>query len=450
MEADLVIRNCRFPSSHSHAPGGVAIQAGKIVAVASDADLPRGRQEIDGAGKVLLPGILDTHVHLRDPGAIHKEDFATGTRGAAVGGITTLLDMPNTAPPITTAERLREKAEILARRSYVHYGLYAVITARNIEAIPALAREGAVGFKLFMTPPPQGDLPCPDDGAILEAMRRTAETGLPFGAHAENASIVDAATAALKQRGRTDPAAHSEARPSLAEVESIARLIRFARATRCRLHIYHLTTAEGLELVRQAKADGLPVTAETCPHYLLLTQKDLVRLGPVAKCNPPLRTEEDVAALWNGVEDGTIDILASDHAPQGLAGKNHPVIWDNASGICGIQLFLPLMLNQVVSGRLSLERLVRLTAEQPARHYGLYPRKGTILVGADADLTLVDLDRQAEVRGAELESKTKQNPFEAMILRGWPTLTVVSGKVVMRDGQIVSDPPCGSFVRPNS
>lgn len=445
---DLVVRNCRFPSFRNPGPVGVAIQAGKIVAVATDAVLPRGRQEIDGAGAVLLPGLLDTHVHLRDPGATHKEDFATGTRGAALGGTTTVFDMPNTEPPVTTVERLQEKAANLAPRAYIHYGLYAAVTARNPEAIPALAEAGAVGFKLFMTPPPHADLPCPDDGGILEVMRRIAATGLPLGVHAENAAIVEAATIGLKRCGQTDPAAHSQSRPALAEVESIARLIRFARSTSCRLHIYHLTTAQGVELIRRAKADGLRVTAETCPHYLLLTQEDLIRLGPVAKCNPPLRTEEDVAALWKGLEDGTIDILASDHAPQGSDGKNHPVIWDNASGICGIQLFLPLLLDQVARGRLSLETLIRLTAEQPARHYGLYPQKGTIVVGADADLTLVDLDRQDEVRGAELESKTQQTPFEGMILRGWPTLTVVSGRVVMRDRRIVSDSPCGTFVRP--
>lgn len=448
MEAALRFTNCRVMAPHGVVHGGVAIQDGKIVAMAAGDGLPPARETIEGGGRYLLPGVIDGHVHFREPGLTHKEDFETGSRAAVRGGVTTVIDMPNTLPPVETAAVLREKAKLLARRSLVDYGLISVITDRNLDRIEELAEAGAIAYKIFLGPT-TGNLPSPDDGQIVAALGKIAFTRLPIGVHAENPQIIAAATARLKAAGRTDPIAHAESRPALAEAESIQRMIFFARATGARLHIFHMSSKEGVELVRRAKAEGLEVTAETCPHYLLLTAADMARLGPSAKINPPLRGPDDIEALWEGLRDGTVDFVATDHAPHTLEEKTRPVIWENASGASSIQFFLPLMLEQVARGRLTLADLVRFMAEAPARMYRLYPRKGAIAVGSDADLALVDLERRDTVRSSDMESKVKLTPFDGMECRGWPLLTLLRGQVVMRDGKVVGTPGLGRFLPPD-
>ncbi len=447
MDAELRITNTHVVTPHGIVRGGVAVSNGTIVAIAADSSLPPARETIDGGGHHLLPGIIDGHVHFRDPGLTHKEDFVTGSRAAARGGVTTVLDMPNTQPPVATAEILTAKAAHLGSRSLVDYGLISVITDRNTDRVEELGEAGAVAYKIFMGPT-TGDIPCPDDGGIVEAMEKIARTGRPLGVHAENADIIKAATARLRAQGRTDPGAHALARPALAEAESIHRMILFAGATGARLHIFHMSARQGVELVRRGKNDGIKVTSETCPHYLTLTADDMPRVGPASKINPPLRGAEDIEALWDGLRDGTVDFVVTDHAPHTLEEKTRPVVWDNASGGSSVQFLLPLMLEQVARGRLTLAELARLLAEAPARMYGLYPRKGAIAVGSDADLTLVDLSRRAAVRALEMENKVKLTPFEGMECRGWPVLTLVRGTVVMRDGKVVGAPGHGRFLRP--
>ena len=366
MEAELRITNCQMVVPHGVVRGGVAIADGRIVAIAAGDGLPPARETLDGRGRHLLPGLVDGHVHFREPGLTQKEDFETGSRAAVRSGVTTVLDMPNTLPPVETAAILSDKAALLARRSLVDYGLIAVITDRNLGRIEELAEAGAIAYKIFMGPT-TGDLPSPDDGQIAEALAAIARTGLPIGVHAENPEIVAAATARLKAAGRTDALAHAEARPVLAEAESIQRMIFFARMTGARLHIFHMSCGAGVELIRRAKADGIAVTAETCPHYLTLTSADMERVGPATKINPPLRDPGDVEALWQGLRDGTVDFIATDHAPHTLAEKTRPVIWENASGGSSVQFFLPLMLEHVARGRLSLDDLIRWTADAPAR-----------------------------------------------------------------------------------
>ncbi len=448
MHADLRITNARVLTPQGVVHGGVAIASGRIVAIAHDTSLPIARDTIDAGGHHLLPGLVDAHVHFRDPGLTDKEDFTTGSRAAVRGGVTTVLDMPNTLPPVETGALLSAKVRHLAGRSLAHYGLFAAITANNQDRIEELAEAGAIAYKVFLGPS-TGDLSCPDDGDMLEVLGRVRATGRPFAVHAENHHLVTSAIARLRAAGRTDPLAHAEARPVLAEVESIQRMILFARATGVALHVVHLSSGEGVALVRRAKGDGVRVTAETCPHHLLLTAADMERIGPASKMNPPLRGLEDVEALWDGLGDGTIDFIATDHAPHTLEEKTRPVIWDNASGASTIQWALPLMLTQVARGRLGLTDLVRLMAEAPARCYGLYPRKGVIAVGSDADLVLVDLEEHHTVRAADMENKVKLTPFEGVPCVGRPLLTLVAGTVAARAGTVVGAPGIGAFLRPS-
>jgi dihydroorotase len=446
LTADLRITNAQVCTPQGFVRGGVAVKDGRIAAIAWDDALPPAPTTIDAAGRPLLPGLVDAHVHFREPGLTHKEDFVTASRAAVRGGVTTVLDMPNTVPPVETAVLLADKAEVLARRSLVDFGLIAAITDRNLDRIEELAVAGAVAYKIFLGPT-TGNLSCPDDAGLVEALTRAAAVGRPVGVHAENPAIVAAATARLKAQGRVDPGAHADARPVLAEAESILRMICFARVTGARLHVLHVSSAAGLELVRAAKADGLAVTAETCPHYLTLTAADLAALGPVAKMNPPLRGPADVEALWQGVRNGSIDYVATDHAPHAVEEKTRPAIWDNASGVSSVQFFGPIMLEQVARGRLTLADFARVTGEAPARRHGLYPQKGAIAVGSDADLVLVDLERRAPVRAADMENKVKLTPFDGMECRGWPVLTLVRGAVVMREGAVVGTPGAGRCLR---
>lgn len=445
MDVDLRITNCHILTPHGPVRGGVALDRGKIVAIAADPALPPARETIDGGGKHLLPGIVDAHVHFREPGLTHKEDFPSASRAAVRGGVTTVIEMPNTKPPVESGALLREKAALLSRLSLVDYGLIAVITDQNLDRIEELAVAGAVAHKIFLGPT-TGDLRCPDDGGIIEALRRVTATGRPLGVHAENAQIIAAETARLKAAGRADPVAHAEARPVLAEAESIQRMVLFAKSTAARLHILHISSQLGVELVRAAKANGVSVTAETCPHYLMLTAADMGHLGPASKINPPLRGPADIEALWAGLHDGTVDLVATDHAPHALDEKTRPAIWDNASGASSVQFFGPLMLEQVARRRLTLMDLARLTAEAPARLYGLYPRKGAIAVGSDADLILADLERRETIRAVDMENKVKLTPFDGVECRGWPMLTVLRGTIVMRDGKVTGEPGVGRFL----
>ena len=306
MFVDLVIENGKIVTSQATYEGDdIAVKDGKIVAIDKQGSFTEAKEVIDIKGKYILPGLIDVHVHFREPGLTYKEDFTTGSTAAAIGGITTVCDMPNCVPFTCTLEAYQQKMEIIKNKSYVDYGLIAAIVGNNIQEIPKLAEEGINVFKIYMDFTIGGILAL-DDGKMLEAFRLVAETGRRIGVHAENNSIMDFFTTKLKEKGRTDASAHLESHPSVAEAEAINRAILFAKETCCKLHIHHMSSQDGVELVEESMAKGIDVSTETGPHYLLLNSEKYKKLGSILKINPPVRSAENGEALWEGLKDGTV------------------------------------------------------------------------------------------------------------------------------------------------
>jgi len=444
---DLVIRNGRIVTPDGVVAASLAIRDGTIAALGADDLMPPAADTLDAAGCHLLPGIIDSHVHFREPGYEYKEDWGTGTAAAAVGGVTTVLEMPNTHPPTADLVALELKQEAARRQAHVDYGIYGLLDEHNLDKLEALAAAGVVGFKCFMGNT-FGDLPAPSDGAMLEAFEIIARLGKRIVVHAENPSIMARRQGQLERAGRTDPLAHLAARPAICEIEAVSRAIHFAEWTGARLHIAHKSSKDALDIVRQAKARGVDVTVETCPQYLLLDSRDMARLGNVMRVNPPIREPGHAEPLWQALRDGVVDMLATDHAPHTPAEKTDPNVWQCCCGFPGVETAVPLMLTEVAAGRLELAHYVRLTAMNPAKAWGLFPRKGALQVGSDADIAIVDLAREGRVRAEALHSKSKITPFEGRPIRGLPVATLVRGRLVARDGALVGAPGWGRPVEP--
>jgi dihydroorotase len=403
---------------------------------------------LDARGLVVLPGAIDAHVHFRDPGFPEKEDFGSGSAAAAFGGVTTVLDMPNTAPPVMTTQQLAAKRAHVGPRAWVDFGLYAALDGSNLERAAEMAAGGAVAFKIFMyqrpSPPPRG---ITDDSELLEAFRSAALTGLPVAVHAENESLVRSATAAVLGNGNGGHWRHLASRPSLAEAEAVSRAILFSHAAGARLHICHLSSREGLDVVREAQRRGHQVTAETTPQHLLLDDSMYDCLGARLKMVPPVRSRADAEALWAAAVDGTLALVATDHAPHEAREKLVGDIVAAASGVIGVETTVPLLLTEVAAGRLSWERFSGLLSEGPARTFGLWPAKGSIAVGADADLALVDLAAKWVIEGASLHSRCRVTPFEGREVQGRVIYTMLRGAIVTAEGELARS-PTGRMVTP--
>lgn len=435
---DLVIRDARLVAPHASRHGSVAVDGGRIVAIGRGDAMPPARRTIDAGGRPLIPGALDVHVHVREPGLSHKETWATATAAAAVGGVTTILDMPNTAPPTATPAAVREKLAIAAAQAHVDFGVYGYVGEGNVGDLRAMAEAGASAFKLYLGSD-NPLVPCPNDGAVLDALVEIVRTGLRCTVHAENTPILRWRGDRLKAQGRDDLAAHLAQHADIATVEAVSRIALFAEWTGCKVHVAHENCRHALPVIAAAKARGVDLTAETCPHYLLLSMDDAERAGGNAlRVKPPVREAGHAGPLWEALVAGTIDVLSTDHAPHREEEKRRASIWDVAPGFPGLETSMRLMLTAVAAGRLTLEQYVRAACEAPARAFGLYPRKGALAVGADADLVILDLDRRAAIRGGAFESLGKVTPFEGVETIGAAALTFVRGTLVAQDGRLTN------------
>lgn len=437
MTVDLVIVKGRLILGDVIADGGVAAQDGIIVALGANHELPDGKQVIDAQGSYILPGIIDPHVHLRDPGLTDREDFETGTIAAAIGGVTTVFDMPNTAPPTADAITVEEKRAIAKSKAKVDFGIFGLVGQENVEKIDELAAAGVIGFKFF-SHLSIGKINPVDDGALLDAFERIAPTGLRALVHAQNAAIIKYRRNRLQAIGRNDVASLLETVPSIEESGTVEKWIAFAQLTGVKLHVCHVTTGEAVDLIRNAKRAGIDVTCDTCPHYLWFTQEDIKKHGTSVWLSPPFRLEKDRRALWDGLRDGTIDMVASDHAPQHQHDKECNSVWDAKSGLIGVETSVPLMITAISNRELSFSEYIRLASENPARVFGLWPRKGNLAIGTDADVTVVRTDVSKVIKAEELHSKSKNTPFNGMTVNGEVTHTIVRGHVVMQHGKVIS------------
>jgi allantoinase len=452
MEVDVVIENGKIVTPHSILEAGVAIDKGRFVALARADELPKARRTIDAMGNFVLPGVIDEHVHLQDMDRSHVADFTAGSKAGAVGGVTTAMEMPLTLPATTTLEAFEAKKEAAAKKFMIDFALYGGAVPGNIDQIPKMVQAGAVGFKAMMAGSVPGLFEILDDGLLLETFRVIADCNSVITLHAENEAIVNHLESQLKGAGRKDVRAFFESRPIIQEVEAISRAAILAEEAGCHLHIVHVSCPQGIDIIYKRKIEGQLLTSETGPHYLVLSEDDMERLGPYMKFAPPARSKAETEQLWQQLADGKIDALGSDDGAHEKTNKEKgwENIWDAGSGAIGVETMLPVMLSEGVNkGRITIQQLVWLLSENPARIFGIYPQKGAIHLGSDADVVIVDMDKEHKIEAKKLHSKEKHTPYDGLRVKGMPVLTMVRGEVVMENGQIIGKPGYGHFVAPS-
>jgi len=441
---DLVLANAKAYVNKSILDCSVAIDEGRILKIGRETTMPKADTMVDLKNLLVLPGLIDVHVHLRDEGKAYKEDFYSGTAAAAAGGMTTVFDMPNNNPVTMNVETLRNRMRIAEHRILVNVGFYSEFP-KDMNEIGGIVKQGAMGFKLFMAEQ-VGGLDIHADQALLEAFKTVNRSKVHVAAHAEDEVTLKEAEDKLKRAHHNDVPAFLKAHSENVELKAVTRLLRIVKQTDTHLHFCHMSTAKGLEAIADAKKSGMPVTCEATPHHLFLSSDDLKRIGTLAVTMPPVREKQHIAALWAGIVNGGIDLLASDHAPHTLEEKEAETIWGVKVGIPGLETTLPLLLTEVRRGRLSVGDIVRLMAEKPAEMFRL-KSKGFLKEGNDADLTIVDLYRKYKIDASEFHSKAKYSPFDGRAVEGKSVKAFVNGQLIMDDGEIVAKAGSGKVVR---
>jgi len=430
--------------------GGVAIDDGKIVEILPASPPRKAIKTVDLLGKAVMPGIVDGHVHLNEPGRTEWEGFTTGTMSAAAGGVTTVLDMPlNSIPYTTNRKAILAKRSAVADKAVVDFGLWGGLVDNNLADLDGLQEEGAIAFKAFMSESGV-DFKYVQDDMLYAGLQWMKKSGSLLGVHAINEPVSNYIRENLIKAGRKDRRAWEEAFPVEGELEAILRAIYWAKVTGGRLHIVHVSIASGLRAIAEAQREGVKVSGETCPHYLCLNLDDFEQIGPVAKCAPPIRSQAEVDSLWQCLLNGEVDLIASDHSPSTMAEKEGGLenIWHAWGGISGLQTMLPLMLSVGYHQHdVSLPTLVRLMCANPARLYGLYPKKGALLPGSDADIVIIDLEQTWTLSAADLFYRNKISPFIGRTLKGKVIQTILRGITVYERGVIRSEPGVGRFLR---
>jgi dihydroorotase len=438
---DLIIKNGTLVTSLKTFKADIAIKDGVISKTGELHGNDTADDIYNAEGKHILPGIIDAHVHFRDPGLTEKEDFETGSIAAAFGGVTTVADMPNVIPVTSTPDRFKEKLEIAQKKSYIDFALFALLTNDNLDEMEKLKKLGALGFKVFFGTS-TGDIACPSAATLIQQMEKSVKLNLRVGFHCETSEINSYFTSVCKNKTNlSDGLLLSQARPVMSEALAIQTVIYYAEYTKAKIHIHHITSNDGLLLAEEASEKMIDITTETCPHYLLFNETQKAH-----KVYPPIRGIEHNKALWQALKKGEINLLASDHAPHTATEKALP-LWDAPAGLSGVETSVTLMLNEVNKGNLALNDYVRLSSEAPAIIWDI-PKKGNLRDGADADITIVDMNMKKIIKASELHSKGKTTPYEGMEVQGCPIATIVRGKFVMKDGKLTGVKGYGMHVKP--
>jgi dihydroorotase len=441
---DSLLTNAKAYLNKEIVDCNLAVEKGKIFKIGKEAHMPKADETINLKNLLVLPGLIDAHVHLRDEGKAYKEDFYTGTAAAAAGGITTVLDMPNNAPVTMNAEALKNRMQTAKKKVLVNVGFYSAFP-KNLDEVARIVAEGAVAFKLFMACQ-IGGLNIDDDKALQMAFRIVGELNIPVAVHAEDKAMLTVAEEKLKKAKRHDAVAFLEAHSERVELKAIERLLKLSAQISVHLHFCHVTTREGLDAVVKAKKSGQAVTCEVTPNHLLLSSEDFERYGSLLAIMPPLRSSSHIEALWKGIADGWVDIIGSDHAPHTLEEKSASNIWDAKVGVPSLETTLPLMLTMVRKNRLSLAQLVNLLSEKPAEIFNLTGR-GKLGQGKKADLVAVDFNRKFTIDASKFHSKAKYSPYNGWKVQGMPIKTFVNGLLVMDEQEIVAKAGSGGIIR---
>lgn len=438
---DLIIRNGQIVTKDSVFKGDIAVKAGKIVEISNSKLTGEATEEINADGLHVMPGVIDTHVHFNEPGRAEWEGLATGSRSLAAGGATSFFDMPlNSTPPVINKTNLENKRKLADEKSVVHPYYWGGLVPQNIEELKELYENGVIGFKAFMSPSGIDDFDHADDETLYKGMREIATFGSILAVHAESTVICGQLQEEKIAAGKTSARDFVESRPIISEIEAVRRIISYAEATGCKLHLVHASSKKVSDLINDAKKRGVDASVETCAHYLALTVKDLEEKGGLAKCAPPLRDQEEVDSLWTALANDEIDMIASDHSP---APADMKTVTDNYfdgwGGISGAQSTLNVLLTEGYHKRnLPLEKIVQVTAANPAKRFGL-EGKGALEKGYDADIILVDLDESFELKADDLFYRHQHSPYVGKTFKGNVKTTIVSGETVYNHGKILAD-----------
>jgi dihydroorotase (multifunctional complex type) len=442
--ADTVLCNAKVYTKRGIVQAGIAIEGDKIAKISKETNLPPACNRVNLDGCLALPGMIDSHVHLRGQLLSSREDFSTGTSAAVAGGITTVLDMPNNKPVTKDSTSLKERILHAERSIVANVGFLSAFPER-LQEIEHIVRAGAVAFKVYLTDD-VGGLDIDDDELMSRALLKTSAYGVPVAVHAEDGQAIHALTKREQRLGHKNLDAYLRVHSPKVETKAVKRILSIANQSNSQIHICHITSLDAVSLVKRARTDGLSVSCEITPHHLFLTLADLKKHGTRALTDPPLRSNRIVEHLWDAVRKHDIDIIASDHAPHTRAGKEAESIWDVSPGIPGLETLLPLFLTKVNEGHLALKNLIRMTSERPAEVFHLQ-NEGHLEVGYKANITVVDLHKTGQIEASRFHSKAKYSPFDHIQVKGLPAKTFVNGQLVMDNGEVVARRGIGRVLR---
>ena len=443
MIVDSVLTNAKAYLNGEIVDCNLAIENGKIFKIGKEAHTPKADSTIKLGNFLILPGLIDAHVHLRDEEKAYKEDFYTGTAAAAAGGVTTVLDMPNNSPVTMSAKTLRNRIQIAKNKSVVNVGFYSEFPNKLSEMADIIA-EGAVAFKLFMARQ-IGGLDIDNDQEVIEAFKKVNDLGTLVATHAEDKTMLKAAEEKLKKANQCGASAFSEAHSERVEYKAIEHLLGINKVN-MHLHFCHVTTKESMSLITEAKRSGRKVTCEVTPNHLLLSDRDFEHQGSLLAIMPPLRNSHHIKNLWEFIDEGWVDTIGSDHAPHSLNEKSVGNIWEAKVGVPGLETTLPLLLTMARKGYLTIAKLVSLLSEKPAEIFNLGDR-GKLERGKRADIVAIDFNRKYRIDASKFLSKAKYSPYDGWEVQGKPMKTFVNGLLVMDEQVIVAKAGSGGIVR---